>query len=102
MRSKLIGLCLLMVLATILYLSASPAQYPIMEAIAEKVIHKYEQSSCEQLFKEKEKGQPGQPKSPKEQEAIQILKNDPKMRTAFLNKVAPPIANKMFECGMIP
>jgi hypothetical protein len=100
MRSKLIGLCLLMVLATILYLSASPSQYPIMEAIAEKVIHKYEQSSCEQLFKEK--GQPGQPKPPKEQEAIQILKNDPKMRTAFLNKVAPPIANKMFECGMIP
>jgi hypothetical protein len=89
-----------MVLATILYLSASPAQYPVMEAIAEKVIHKYEQSSCEQLMKEK--GQPALPKPPKEQEAIQILKNDPKMRTAFINKVAPPIANKMFECGMIP
>jgi hypothetical protein len=24
------------------------------------------------------------------------------MRTLFINKVAAPIANKMFECGMIP
>ena len=24
------------------------------------------------------------------------------MRAHFLNKVAAPIANKMFECGMIP
>ena len=24
------------------------------------------------------------------------------MRTLFLNKVAAPIANKMFDCGMIP
>ena len=29
-------------------------------------------------------------------------KSDPQMRTAFINKVAAPIANKMFECGMIP
>jgi hypothetical protein len=37
-----------------------------------------------------------------EQRAIQILKNDPQMRAAFINKIAPPIANKMFDCGMIP
>jgi len=24
------------------------------------------------------------------------------MRAVFINKVAPPIANKMFECGIIP
>jgi hypothetical protein len=24
------------------------------------------------------------------------------MRALFLNKVAAPVANKMFECGMIP
>ena len=33
---------------------------------------------------------------------IGLLKNDPQMRTAFINQVAAPIANKMFECGMIP
>jgi hypothetical protein len=24
------------------------------------------------------------------------------MKTVFINKVAPPIANKMFDCGLIP
>jgi len=24
------------------------------------------------------------------------------MRTEFLNRVAGPVANKMFECGMLP
>jgi hypothetical protein len=31
-----------------------------------------------------------------------MLRNDPKMREHFLNKIAGPIANKMFECGMVP
>lgn len=44
----------------------------------------------------------GEPKSPEEQKAVQFLKNDPAARTAFLNKVAAPIANEMFEWGMIP
>ena len=37
-----------------------------------------------------------------EQRAIQLLRNDPQMRTEFLNRVAAPIANKLFECGLIP
>jgi hypothetical protein len=36
------------------------------------------------------------------QKVVGALKNDPKMREQFLNKVAGPIANKMFECGMVP
>jgi hypothetical protein len=44
----------------------------------------------------------GEPKPPMEQKAIQMLRNEPQMRLAFINKVAAPIANKMFECGMIP
>jgi hypothetical protein len=36
------------------------------------------------------------PKSSKEQRAVQLLRNDPQMRTAFINKVAAPVANKMF------
>jgi hypothetical protein len=76
-------------------------QYPIMDRIAEKVIQKYQQSTCEQLWQERaEKGKA--PKPQMEQEALQMLKSDPQMRSAFINKVAAPIANKMFECGMIP
>ncbi len=65
--------------------------------VADKVIGKYQSASCEQLWQQK-----GQPKSEEEQRAVQFLKNDPQARTAFINKVAAPIANKMFECGMIP
>ncbi len=37
-----------------------------------------------------------------EQRAITMLRNDPQMRADFINKIAAPIANKMFDCGMIP
>jgi hypothetical protein len=73
------------------------AQYPILDMVAGKVIQKYQTSSCEQLWQQK-----GEPKSMEEQRAIDLLRSDPQMRTAFLNQVAAPIANKMFECGMIP
>ena len=77
--------------------AAGAQQYPIMNMIADKVIQKYQQSSCEQLWEQK-----GKTKPQKEQEVIQLLRSDPQMRAAFINKVAAPIANKMFECGMIP
>ena len=73
------------------------AQYPIMDKVADKVIQKYQSSNCQQLWQQK-----GQPKSPEEERVVGFLKSDPQMRTAFLNKVAGPIVNKMFECGMIP
>jgi hypothetical protein len=77
------------------------AQFPIMDKVAEKVIQKYQSSTCEQLWQEKAQGQ-GQPKPEMEQRAVKLLKEDPQMRQAFFNKVSAPIVNKMFECGMIP
>jgi hypothetical protein len=76
-------------------------QYPVMDKIAAKLIQRYQTSSCQQLYQDRAQKQ-GQPKSMEEQRAIAILRNDPQMRQAFINKVAAPIANKMFECGMIP
>jgi len=69
----------------------------IMDMVAQKVIQKYQQSSCEQLWAAK-----GAPKSEREKEAIQFLRNDPQARTAFINEIAGPVVNKMFECGMVP
>ena len=87
-------------LLTLLYVCIGNAQqYPIMDKIADKVIQKYQTSTCEQLWQEKAKKAPP---SQQEQKVIQVLKGDPQMRAAFINKVAAPIANKMFECGMIP
>jgi hypothetical protein len=72
------------------------AQYPIMDRVAEKVIHKYESSTCEQLWASRGKH------SEEEQRAIGFLRSDPQMREAFFNRIAGPIVNKMFECGMVP
>ncbi len=72
-------------------------QEAIMNMVANKVITKYQTASCEQLWQQK-----GQPKSQEEQRAVTFLRNDPQARTEFINKVAGPVVNKMFECGMIP
>jgi hypothetical protein len=80
---------------------ASAQQYPIMDKVAQKVIQKYQTSSCQQLAQEKSHPPTGQ-KAEMEQRVIKLLRSDPQMRTAFLNQVAAPIANKLFECGMIP
>jgi hypothetical protein len=76
---------------------AALADYPLMNLVADKVIQKYQSASCEQLWAQK-----SQPKGEQEQRLISLLKSDPQLRTAFMNKVAGPIANKMFDCGMIP
>lgn len=77
------------------------AQFPVMNAVADRVIQKYQGSTCEQLWQERAAGQ-GKPKPEMEQRVIALLKQDPQMRQAFFDRVAAPIVNKMFECGMIP
>jgi hypothetical protein len=72
-------------------------QYPLMDMIANDLIQKYQSATCEQLWENKQKA-----KSDRQKELIQILRDNPEMRTAFLNKVSGPVLNKMFECGMIP
>jgi hypothetical protein len=84
-------------LAAVAFAGIAAADYPLMNLVADKVIQKYQSSSCEQLWAQKQ-----QPKSEQEQRLVGLLQNDPQLRTAFLNKVAGPISNKMFECGMIP
>ena len=90
-------LSILACVLALLFAGVAYAQYPILDRIADKVIQKYQSSNCEQLWQAK-----SQPHSPEEQKAVGMLKSDPQMRTYFLNKVAAPIANKMFECGLIP
>lgn len=83
-----------------LYVSAGSAQqYPVMDMIANKVIAKYQNSTCEQLWEKKSQKTPP---TQQEQNAIAMLKSDPQMRQAFIDKIAAPVANKMFDCGMIP
>jgi hypothetical protein len=80
------------------------SQYPILDKLAQKVIQKYQTTSCADLKAKKEAPKPAEPadQAQMKQKVVTLLRNDPKMRQHFLNMVAGPIANKMFECGMIP
>ncbi len=78
-------------------IATAQEQFPIMDRVADKVIQKYQESSCPQLMAQRD-----QPKSPQEQRVFQLLRDDPTMRRAFINRVAAPIANRLFDCGMIP
>jgi hypothetical protein len=80
---------------------AGAQQFPIMDKLADRVVQKYQSSSCQDLIAKKGQPQPAK-REMMEQKAIEMLRKDPQMRTEFLNRVAGPIANKMFECGMIP
>ena len=100
MRKITIAISLICVLLTVVRIEGqNQNQHPMLDQLANKVIQKYQTSTCQQLLAERAQKAPP---TPQEAKAIQFLKSDPQMRTLFLNKVAAPIANKMFECGMIP
>ncbi len=85
-------------IGTIFLAGAATAQdTPILDMVANKVIEKYQNASCEQLWEQK-----GQPKTAEQQQVIEMMQNDPQVRTIFIDKIAAPIANKLFSCGMIP
>jgi len=75
---------------------AASAQGMLLDAAADKVIKKYQTATCDEL-----KAQKKDPPSDKEKEAIEFLRNDSEARISFINKIAAPVLNKMFDCGMI-
>ena len=84
-------------LPAIFLAGAAHAQYPIVDMVASNVVQKYQLATCQQLWEEK-----GKPKTPQQQEQIQMLRSNPQIRTYFIDKIAGPVVNKMFECGMLP
>jgi hypothetical protein len=84
-------------LPALLVAGTAKADYPMVDIAADRVIAKYQNASCEQLWQQKR-----EPKTDEEQNVIQILRDDPQIRTIFLDKIAAPVVNKLFECGLIP
>ena len=84
MSKRVVGFA---VLAAFAIAGGVAAQGRIMEMAVQKVIGKYQNASCEQLWQQK-----GAPKSEEEQRVVQFLRNDPQARTAFINQVAGPIS----------
>ena len=81
-------------------LQGQAQQYPIADKLADKIIMKYQTSSCEQLKAQKAQGANEQHEEMQEK-VMELLRKDPAMRKHFLDRIAGPIVNKMFECGMI-
>jgi hypothetical protein len=93
--SKSIGAAVFV--SALIVAGAAAAQGMLVDAAADKVIKKYQAATCDQL-----KVQKAEPPSEKEKIALDLLRDDPKARVAFVNQIAAPVLNKMFECSMIP
>jgi hypothetical protein len=83
-------------ISALIVAGAASAQGMLLDAAADKVIMKYQTATCDQL-----KAQKNEPPSDKQKEAIEFLRNDAQARTSFIDKIAAPILNKMFDCGII-
>jgi hypothetical protein len=77
--------------AALLVAGDAAAQGMLLDFAADKVIKKYQSSSCDQL-----KALKGEPPSEKEKMAIDFLRDDAQARKAFIDKIAAPVLNKMF------
>ena len=84
-------------ISALIIAGAASAQGMLLDFAADKVIKKYQTATCDEL-----KAQKKDPPSDKEKQAIEFLRNDSEARISFINKIAAPVLNKMFDCGMIP
>jgi hypothetical protein len=83
----------------LLYVTVAAAQHPVLDAVANKVVAKYQSSTCQQLMQAKAQNKPA---SPGEQKAMEMLRSDPQMRHEFVGIVADQVVDKLIQCGMIP
>jgi len=84
----------------LLYVTVAVSQqYPVLDAVANKVVAKYQNSTCQQLMQQKAQKQPP---SPAEKKAMEMLKTDTGMRHEFVSIVADQVVDKLIQCGMIP
>ncbi|HLO49658.1 MAG TPA: hypothetical protein VK211_14685 [Kamptonema sp.] len=86
---------------------ALPDPEALLDIVSNFVIKKYQSTSCQELAKMKPQANrssstSGTPEAVLQAKAVEMLRQNPEMRKKFINRVAGPIANKMFECKFIP
>ena len=96
-RQRLPYLLVVILAAATVGAIAQPNRYPMLDTISQKVIQKYQSSTCQQLAANK-----AAPPNDMERRAVEMLRQDAQLRAQFIDKVAAPIVNKLFECGLIP
>jgi hypothetical protein len=91
--------CAFAFVVALFYVTIAAAQHPVLDAVANKVVAKYQSSTCEQLTQAKAQKKPP---SAGEQKAMEMLRTDPTMRHEFVTIVADQVVDKLIQCGMIP
>lgn len=97
MKIRLIPSVLTVVLMSAATFTVNAQPYPLLDSVVKEVVQKYQTSTCQQLAADKVA-----PPNDMQKRAVDMMRKDPQLRKAFLDQVAAPIVNKLFECGMIP
>ena len=87
--------------AALFAVGARAQDYVVVNRLAERVAQKYLYASCLDLADERARRLPRE-HAEMDDRVIRMMRNDPQMRREFIDRVAAPIANRMFECGFIP
>lgn len=82
------------------------SQDKLVEFAANLVIEQYQNASCEEVAQMQptsgDAASGNDQEAVMKQKAIELLQNNPELREKFINQVAGPMANKMFECNLVP
>ncbi|GET44467.1 hypothetical protein [Microseira wollei] len=108
-KSHLLFLTALISLAIFVSSCANFTSKEALDIAANLVINKYQNASCEEVAQMQPQSKSatssqadGGKEADQKAKAIEMLQKNPEMRQQFINRVAGPIANKMFECNLIP
>jgi hypothetical protein len=104
LMSALSALSLLFVLALMTPEAQARPGDRLVDFVANKLVKRFQNASCAELetnrAKIKERMESVDPQT--KQKVKQILQRFPEQRRRFINRVAAPNANRMFDCGLIP
>jgi hypothetical protein len=104
------ALCLIALTPLVMLSSACDRFTPkeaLLDTAANLVIKKYQNASCEEVAQMQPQSKQDAPakggsEAALQAKAMEMLQKNPQMREEFINRVAGPIANRMFECNLIP
>jgi glucan biosynthesis protein len=89
--------------------ASDPLPDEVVNAIAQKTLQKFNNSSCQDLAtsmaQHHQQQMSGQPPTLKDQltaRFVQRLRQDPQLAQAFFAQISTPVLTKLFECGLVP
>jgi hypothetical protein len=86
-----------LIIVVLIGLGAWSQRGRVLDMAADEVTQKFQTATCDQL-----KARKDEPPTLVKKVALSLLHDDPEARTAFIDKVAAPVLDKMVQCGMAP